>query len=294
MIDNIKRFIKSRQKLTFIMADEFFAMLAVYRALWIKGRFGGGKTSLAVILGAWLLNSETVSQVVSNFPTVLSTHVEGADLLYDAAIIIDETHAFIGGRKDVDKYAAYLRKTNYYLLMPSVMPPHIKLCFFSVQRVFNGYRYGLPIWVYKWFLRVGATKEQGNFAILNPAFAFGTYPTRFVPFDDGGIGGAIGRTMDFEAYISDKYRSLIVSGLDTPEWKQERKLEYSKSILAGTPLTTAPKKTIARTKKDAKPVPTNESGMDEIQDALDDTAEALNETSEDVTQTLRKIRSKLR
>ena len=308
IIQRIKKKIDDSQKLSFIWADEFLSMLVVYRALWIKGRFGGGKTSLAVILAAWLMNTRNVVKSVANFPNVLSSDIDPYSLLYDVSILMDETHAFIGDRKGVDRYAKYLRKTNYFLLMPSVMPPHIKLCFFTVQRIFNGYRYGIPIWVYNWALKSGATSEKGYFAIWRPHLAFGSYPTRFVPFDDGGIGDAIDRTMDFEQWYSEKFREIIAKGEDTDDFKKEKQDEFIEYLKKGVNLKEQ-EELIKAAEKDAlkKGVRKNviqgkgnviiqDTGNDfsDIQDALADATEELSEASDEIRAAARKVRRKIR
>jgi hypothetical protein len=278
----------NRKKLTFLFADDFLSMLLVYKAVWIQGRYGGGKTSLGVILAAWLLKMGHVKHVRSNFPCSLSTDIIDLELLYDEALVVDETNAFIGDRKTADGYANYLRKTNYYLIMPSVMPPHIKLTKFAVQRMFNGYRYGIPIWVYKWTLNYGNIREKGNFAILNPDAVFGAYDTGAIPMSDGGISDGIERTIKFEQWVT-----YIMKGkTPTPERKSELKSLYENSLQKGVELfDSIPVKSDKKkgSKSSAKPIEEN-SDNDEILDALQDTAEEIAAASGEMREAAGKIR----
>jgi len=38
----------------FLLGGEFLDMFSSWRVLWLRGRFGGGKTSLAFILATWV------------------------------------------------------------------------------------------------------------------------------------------------------------------------------------------------------------------------------------------------
>jgi hypothetical protein len=180
------------KRLQFINAGEFLGMLSAFRILWISGRFGGGKTSLAAMLAAWLLANGKVESVVSNLKLSFSTLP--VTPLYNAAVVLDESWIYLDDRSSVTTYAAFVRKFNHYLLLPSVWPPHNRFTFLSVQRVFNGYAVGLPMWFYRWQLGMRSVKEKGYFAVANPAAIFGHYDTEFVPVDDGGISDAIKTT----------------------------------------------------------------------------------------------------
>lgn len=113
------------------------------------------------------------------------------NLSKSSAIVLDESWIYIEGRKDVYDYAGFVRKFNHYLLLPSVFPVHARLSYFSVQRVFNAYTLGVPLWWYRWNLRSKDVKENGYFGIWNPKAIFGHYPTDFVAGDDGGISDAL-------------------------------------------------------------------------------------------------------
>jgi len=205
MSDKVKR-------LVFFNASEFLNMLSAFRIVWLSGRFGGGKTSLAVILGAWLLANGKVDTVVSNFETSIST--PPAFPLYNSAILLDESWIYLDDRSSVTTYAAFVRKFNHYLILPSVWPPHNRFTFLSVQRVFNAYVVGVPAWVYRWQLGMRSVKEKGYFAVFNPSAIFGHYDTEFVPVDDGGVSDAIKKTGESRGFV--KRSKMAVVNYDDP------------------------------------------------------------------------------
>lgn len=281
---------KRSKKLRFLFADDFLNALLVFRALWIQGRYGGGKTSLAIILSAWLLNEGHVNRVTTNIDTVLDNPVKNdLELIYDAALLIDETNVFIGDRQSATHYANFLRKTNWYLLMPSVMPPHVKLCTFAVQRVFNGMVYGIPIWVYKWTLNQRNQKEKGFFAIWQPDAAFGSYNTLAVPINDGGIAEAIDRTIEFEKWAEAKRRKLkLPADFNKKQWIPEFEpiIEARNAIQSAK---TEDKERIENAIGYAAKRQSKEQQSETI-DTIDDAIETLNTVAEEVTSATRKIR----
>lgn len=178
----------------FLWADSFLRLLAAYRVVWLSGRFGGGKTALAVWLSAWLVANKYAAHIVSNLP------VEGRTdpcpvPLKDSAILLDEAWMYVDTWNDVKSYAAFLRKMNLFLLMPSVWPPHPRLRILEVHRVFNGRVIGLPFWVYRWSLSMASIGEKGYFLLAWPERCFGFYDTEYIPKDDGGIVDAMSRTI---------------------------------------------------------------------------------------------------
>lgn len=178
-------------KARFLGASTFWGMLTNFRVLWLTGRYGAGKTSLAFLCGAKLLAEGYADHVISNIPCSFASSVD--NLAKPSAIILDESWIYIEGRKDVYDYAGFVRKFNHYLLLPSVFPVHARLSYFSVQRVFNAYTLGIPVWWYRWNLRSKDVKENGYFGIWNPKSIFGHYPTDFVAGDDGGISEQLAR-----------------------------------------------------------------------------------------------------
>lgn len=177
------------------------------------GRYGAGKTSLAVICAARLLAEKRVEKIVSNIPLSFSTQLppvardENDEIilssvikLFNAGILLDESWMYIDDRQATLDYAGFIRKYNHYLMLPSVFPINIRLSYFYVQRVFNGYSVGLPAWFYKWNINNRGIKESGHFAVWNPKSVFGHYPTDFTPGDDANISDTLIGTARLEGF----------------------------------------------------------------------------------------------
>lgn len=193
---------------TFFAANDFLEIFSAFRVVKIGGRFGGGKTALGVMLGAWLQSSGKVRKFVSNVPTVFNSPLETP--LYNAAIMLDESWQYLESRADVLAYAAFLRKFNHYLILPTIFPIHRRLDFFEVQRVFNAYAIGIPAWVYRWSLSMGKVHERGYFSVFNPHHVFGLFDTEYVPGDDAGIADALVATSAERGYKKrSKYADIL-------------------------------------------------------------------------------------
>jgi hypothetical protein len=174
----------------FLFADAFLRMVANYRVVWLSGRFGGGKTSLAVWIAAWLVRNHYAERLVSNIP--ITGRVDPPPVpINNTVILLDESWMYVDSWNDVKAYAAFLRKANLYLLLPSVWAPHSRLRILECHRVFNGVVIGLPFWVYRWSLGMASISEKGYFMLWRPERVFGLYDTEYIPRDDGGIVAAI-------------------------------------------------------------------------------------------------------
>jgi hypothetical protein len=190
------------KKARFIGADIFLSNLTFYRLLSIEGRYGGGKTALATVLAAYLLEAGFVDTVVSNVEISFASKVVAP--LRNSCIVMDEAWIYLSKRAAVFEYAAFLRKFNHYLLMPSVWPPNRLLTRFSVERVFNLFSIGLPAWLYNWQVLRGEVKDRGRFLLWHPEAVFGYFDTDAIPADDGGIYKVIQETCLGSGFDLDK------------------------------------------------------------------------------------------
>lgn len=174
-----------------INAETFVNLVEVYRIIWIKGRFGGGKSALAYRIAYELVKKGFCKHILSNIQDVWSSSFEDIQFdendLLSTVIIADEGGLFLRYGRDVEEFLTLLRKLNIVLLIPSVLPPSQRVRFFSVQRVMNLNRVGLPMWVYRWTLNYGGEIEKEFFVWYQPSEIFGVFDTKSPPVDDAGI-----------------------------------------------------------------------------------------------------------
>lgn len=176
----------------------------LYRMISFVGRFGGGKTSLAIAVAQWLCGKNYARYVASNIPLNFGTHIKTVDVdelrridyslekpapvHRDTAILMDESWMYLGkgaSRKDVSDWLAFMRKGNNFLLMPSVLPLVSDVTTLKVERYFNGMVLGMPAWLYRWTL--GNPKQggdKGHYIWWNPQRVFDLYDSSGIPGED--------------------------------------------------------------------------------------------------------------
>lgn len=173
----------------------------LYRMLWLSGRFGGGKTSLAIMIAIALCSKGYARYIASNVPLFVGREVRRVDLkrlrelgpdgkpvVQHTVIILDEAWQHLGERKGhaADDWLAYMRKANCYLLMPSVLPLAKVVQQLVCARFFNGLVFGIPLWLYWWRLGKGkgVDGDKGRFWWWHPQQVFGYYDHSGVPLED--------------------------------------------------------------------------------------------------------------
>jgi hypothetical protein len=167
--------------------------VTLFRTLWLAGRYGGGKTALAVYLAAELVSNKFASTIVSNLPLdlgVSGTVIKKGDIaeITDAVLLLDEGWQELevgASNKAIKEWLAYLRKQNHFVLMPSVLALARQVSIFTVERRFNGLPFGVPYWFYQWRLTTGLqTKKRSDRGWLwwhYPQRMFGSYDTEYRP-----------------------------------------------------------------------------------------------------------------
>lgn len=203
--------------------NEFVRMLRMYRFLWIGGRFGGGKTTLALALADRLIAQRSQRYVASNLPLYvdapfrITRDIGEVTKLEDTVILMDESGMILdqgASPKSLKAWFAYLRKSNQVILLASVLPVARFATQFRCQRVFNGSQMGIPGWLYKWHLGIGDTKDSGWFIWWLPSRVFGLYDTDYRPSDewwiydfqnDGSTGSGI--STEVEQYLQTEFEA---------------------------------------------------------------------------------------
>lgn len=175
-----------------LAADTFLHAVHTFRAVWFQGRYGGGKTLLAVHVGRVVSKRfkgkfDSYS-LVSNIAADGYTAVSDLDFVPKSSVIVyDESWMSLGqgtSAKTIQAYMAFLRKVDYILLMPSVLELSRYGYLIWCERIFNFGPLGVPLWVYQWGMRGKKAKESGGtFFFLRPQSVFGTYDTLSQPYD---------------------------------------------------------------------------------------------------------------
>lgn len=170
---------------------------------WLGGRFGGGKTTLAVETAQALLSTKRFRYVCSNIPvkfavpfgSVVPRWHPPVDTMaghwsVDTIVIMDEAGIFMRYRREVGNLLAFLRKLNIVVLMPSVLPPSRFVRFFRAQRVLNLSKLvpGFNWWVYRTRLTYDEVQERSWF-VYRPD-VFGKFNSFAYAVDDGGFDAA--------------------------------------------------------------------------------------------------------
>jgi hypothetical protein len=175
------------------MLDMFEEMVSRFRLLWLSGRYGGGKTSLAVYLAARFCQANLVNKIVSNTPLRLNeiARLDPRDVhdVPDCVLLMDESWRYVGAGMDkqVREWMAYMRKRNQILLMPSVMDIARPLRVVRIERKFNFAAFGFPVWWYTWFLNSATGKEKQQWFWWNPKRVFTLYNHSLPEMDDFAV-----------------------------------------------------------------------------------------------------------
>jgi hypothetical protein len=171
-----------------MFADTFLEAFEGMHDLYLAGRKGGGKTTLSFVLADHFLRSGICSGVWANIPHTYPV----ATSLQSAFIILDEAAQFFDARFSAmgfDLYTMWARKTDSFYVFPSVHAVDVRARNLQAIRLFDMDAIpGLRIWFYGW---ESTYKEKGMFILVNPSHWFGTFDTKAIPTNDGGLLEAI-------------------------------------------------------------------------------------------------------
>jgi len=162
--------------------------LTTYRTLWLRGRPGSGKTSLAVYLSRLLCQQNYATTIGANIQltgigeqiAVLDDPLEFRSI-ENMVMILDEAYTQLdisSNAKALRTWLGTIRHRNQYLLLPSVLELNRQTRTFTCQRLFNGMLVGLPLWLYRWDVSNGASKDKGFWSFTNPSQVFKLYNHR--------------------------------------------------------------------------------------------------------------------
>lgn len=175
-----------------INASPILGIIKSYRLLWIGGRFGGHKTSLAYKISQLFLDDGY--RLVANNRSVWADDIEKLDFIgqgdesvLKSVVLLDEGGLFFKSSRQIEMIAAYARKMDNIYILPSFFPPTRSAQVVTIQPVFNFKAAGLPLIVYKWAVKLSAFKDSGTFLWWRPNEIYGIYDTK----DPGDYAGEI-------------------------------------------------------------------------------------------------------
>lgn len=163
----------------------FVELLHAYRLLWVRGRYGAGKTAVAFKLAEYFLRREGY-RLITNVPSIWSDGrpaLEDSGMLH-AVVIMDEAGLGLKVKSQLEAMAAYARKMDCIYIFPSFFPPVRAAQVVTVQPAFQFTPIGLPLVVYEYRVSLGSFKDRGWFWWWFPAETWGIYSTNS---PEGGI-----------------------------------------------------------------------------------------------------------
>lgn len=170
-------------------------LLENYRIMWISGRFGGGKTSLAFRIAHDLMLTVRYRYLLSNVNSVWCDDLASVSLrdgrYVDAVLILDEAGEFIASASDARQWLSYLRKLNIILILPSFSSPAPSLKLLRTFPLFDLSGVGLSHTFYRTTLESGDFEEKISFAWFNTHEIWGVYDTDGFPSEASELRDAV-------------------------------------------------------------------------------------------------------
>lgn len=168
-----------------INAEPVLSAIDGYRLVWIAGRVGGHKTSLAYMIAKRYL--ERGYRLITNTKCVWSDNIENLTLdengQLKAVVVFDEGGLYFSSPAQVKTIAAYLAKMDIVVIMPSFWAPSTAAQVITIQPLWNLKATGLPFVLYRWQVKIQSFKDKGYFGWVYPNEIYGLY-SRQDPGDD--------------------------------------------------------------------------------------------------------------
>lgn len=186
-----------------IGADSVISVIRDYRMVWITGRTGGYKSSLAYKLAEYFLKDGY--RLVSNNRSIWADDPSEVDLMPNGhlktVVILDEGGLEFKASRQIELIASYPAKMDVIYLIPSYWPPAKAAQVLIIQPLFSLIKAGVPLVIYTWRLKLGSFTDKGMFMWWNPAEIYGIYSRQ----DPGARAGEIvdwliKRTREFQQY----------------------------------------------------------------------------------------------
>jgi hypothetical protein len=165
---------------------ELFNYARNYRTLWIKGRYGVGKTLLGMEIVEWFLDQGY--RLVTNTRCAWADNKEDikpdVDGKLHVVLLLDEGGIFFGQNSLVVQMISYLRKMDVVLIIPSRIPPARLVRVMAVQPWMPFKSIGIPVVILKWRISFDEVKDEGKMVWYGFSKYYGIYSSN----DPGGDG----------------------------------------------------------------------------------------------------------
>lgn len=173
-------------------ATGVMGLVMAYRYAWFMGRYGSGKTALAMYMAYNLKMAGHVKYLVTNIRCVWADDPWTIELdehgKLNTVIVMDEAGMFWQTSKESDAFITFARKMNVVLLMPSHDEVPNKMRKLRIHQLANMHAFGIPAWWYVAKLHYADIRDRYMFGWWQPKNVLGVYDTRDKPTDDDGIG----------------------------------------------------------------------------------------------------------
>jgi hypothetical protein len=184
--------------------ERVLGILESYRLLWIGGRFGGGKTSLAFRLARPFL--ERGYRLLTNIRTVWADDPSDIDFIdrfghLRLVVIMDEGGLWLKRNRMVEAMAAYAAKMDCIYIISSFFPPASYFRIFRIQVLYGFRHIRIPLIFYRWFLASYGFSDKGLLIWIRPEEIYGVYSRQ----DPAVDGNAI---VEFMARKVQEYRKI--------------------------------------------------------------------------------------
>ncbi|MEO5355286.1 MAG: hypothetical protein H7835_19025 [Magnetococcus sp. XQGC-1] len=156
----------------------FERLVGEYRLLWVRGRYGSGKTAISFKLAEYFLRRGY--RLITNTPSVWSdgeVRLNENGLLH-SVVIMDEAGLELKLKGQLETMAAYARKMDCVYIFPSFFPPTRWAQVVTLQPLFGFSQIGIPLSVYEWRVNLGGFKDRGWFLWSWPSEVWGIFSSR--------------------------------------------------------------------------------------------------------------------
>ncbi|MEM9952153.1 MAG: hypothetical protein AAF846_11160 [Chloroflexota bacterium] len=168
--------------------ETFYRYVQDRRIVYIGGKLGGGKTSLAFRIAWDLMQTGRFRYIISNVNSVWNE--DPSDVILrdgvkvDAVVILDEAGDFMRTEREARQWIRNLRKINVVLILPSFDTPASVAKAIAIENTFNGYGIFIPYYRYTGKLKSTTYTEDISFGWWKPHEIYGIYDTDGFPSDN--------------------------------------------------------------------------------------------------------------